>query len=210
MLRLYRKKKFRKFETVVDAEWLKNNNYYVYPIHYQPEASTSIGAHDFVDQYNMILNIAFNLPKGFRLLVKEHKSAIGYCDNDLYRNIALLPNVFLVSEQLNIKELIRNSEGVITLTSTAAFEAVIMNKNAYMFGDAFYSFHSLCIKVNSWKDLRNELLKDKINNSTDNVAFLVSYYRYTRPGLISYKKYAWGIGDNLLGVVREKLERRML
>ena len=210
VLRLYRKRGFRKFETVIDSQWLKNNHYYVYPIHYQPEASTSISAHDYVDQYNMILNIAFNLPKGFRLLVKEHRSAIGYCDKNFYRDIALLPNVLLVSEQLNIKELIRGSEGVITLTSTAAFEALIMNKKAYMFGDAFYSFHSLCEKLDSWKDLKNKLRKDKVSNTTDNIAFLVAYYRYTRPGLIAYKKYAWGIGDNLLGFIREKLERRSL
>lgn len=209
MLRLARKKGFAKYDSNIEVDWIDKNRYWVYPVHFQPEASTSVGSPHFVDQLNLIRNIAFSLPNNTYLVVKEHVSAIGFHDKHFYRNLSELPNVRLVSPEWNIKQLIRQSQGVITLTSTAAFEALLLGKHVYMFGDAFYQFHPRCKKVDSWRGLQDEFEKKQqdIEDSLD-VEFLVSYKRYTRSGTLSYAKKGWGISDDLISLLKQALVER--
>lgn len=51
-----------------------------------------------------------------------------------------------------MKSLIGDSCGVVTISSTAGYEAVIM-KIVFLFGDVFYENHPLCIKLNAVKDI---------------------------------------------------------
>ncbi|HDV2900868.1 TPA: hypothetical protein RHZ86_004573, partial [Escherichia coli] len=55
-------------------EDLTSQPFYLYPLHYHPESSTSILA-KFYDEYNLIRNLAFSLPHGTFLVVKDHISA---------------------------------------------------------------------------------------------------------------------------------------
>lgn len=207
--RLVKKRSFASYDQGLDDSWLSQNKYWVYPIHFQPEASTSVGSPYFVDQFNFIRNVAFSLPNETYLLVKEHKSAIGAHNKNFYRDLAALPNVILIGHEWNIKQLIRKSLGVITLTSTAAFEALLLNKQVYMFGDAFFSFHPLCTKMDSWHELKT-LLHNNKDTPKSNISenFLVAYRRYTRPGIITYSKKAWGIGEDLASTLSLSIENR--
>ncbi|MFH4233908.1 capsular biosynthesis protein, partial [Acinetobacter baumannii] len=51
--------------------------FYIYPIHFHPESSTSVLAPEYTNEYSNIINIANNLPFGTYLYVKDHKSAKG-------------------------------------------------------------------------------------------------------------------------------------
>src|SRR5699024_7327406 len=64
--------KLRIFPVAYD-EPSDNEDYFLYPLHYHPEASTSVMSPDFLDEYDVIRNIAFNLPFGAKLYVKDHK-----------------------------------------------------------------------------------------------------------------------------------------
>ncbi len=132
---------------------IKNENFYLYPLHYHPESSTSVHARHYIDELNTITNIAFNLPFGKLLYVKDHPSAAGNPPIKFYTNLKKIPNVRLLNHELNIKNLIKKSEGIITLTSTVGFEALMYNKPVYVLGDVFYEFHPLCRKINSYEDL---------------------------------------------------------
>lgn len=195
----------RNFGEDLPLEWFKNHEYYVYPIHYQPEASTSVGSPYFVDQLNFITNVAFSLPPNAYLVVKDHISAFGYFPIDFYRNIRALPNVKFLGPNWNIKNIIRDSRGVITLTSTAGFEAVLLQKPVYIFGRASYDYHPLCRRVGSWQELK-EALSDRCQPAEvfDNSAYLVAYRRYTREGIINYKHKGWGISDDLVRYIRDE------
>lgn len=127
--------------------------FFLYPLHFHPESSTSIWAKHFVDEINTIKNIAFNLPNGTYLVVKDHPSAAGFPGIKFYRELSKIPNVFLMNHNINTKKLISLSAGVITLTSTVGFEALILNKPVVTIGEIFYNTHPLCHKINSFYDL---------------------------------------------------------
>jgi len=66
---------------------VEGEQFLLYPMHFHPESSTSILAGTYLDEYEVIRNIAFSLPEGVRLYVKDHISAWGYPALDFYRRI---------------------------------------------------------------------------------------------------------------------------
>lgn len=178
--------------------------YYIYPIHYQPEASTVIGSPYYFDQLSVIKNLAFSMPAGVSLYVKEHVSNIGFPSISFYRALQQLPNVVLVSPNANMKSFIRNSKGVITLTGTAGFEALLLGKPAYHFGDAFYTYHSSAVRLGDWSQVRSVLAKGGVLENvdqTDNISYLIAYRRYCFEGSIDFTKEDFGVSEKLLQMV---------
>jgi len=118
---------------------VEGEQFLLYPMHFHPESSTSILAGTYLDEYEVIRNIAFSLPEGVRLYVKDHISAWGYPALDFYRRIKRLPNVRLLGPNEPTKQLIKASAGVITLTSTVGYEALLLKTRVFLFGQVFYS-----------------------------------------------------------------------
>ncbi len=115
--------------------------YLLYPLHFHPESSTSILAGAWLDEFEVIRNIAFNLPEGVRLYVKDHISAWAYPKLDFYRRLRALPNLRLLEPEAPTKKLIRGAEAVITLTSTVGYEALLLKRRVFLYGEVFYAFH---------------------------------------------------------------------
>lgn len=163
-------------------------DYFLFPLHLQPEASTSVQATYFCDQLNTIKNIGFSLPFPYKLYVKEHPSAIGTRPKTFYKELKKIPNVFLVSPFESVKNLVKKSSGIITLTSTIGMEAALFGKPVYVLGDVFYSYHPLCKRIKNFKELHQVLQNDlinkvKVHNLEDiNIWFILSYFRNTIPG----------------------------
>lgn len=137
---------------------------------------------------NTIKNIAFSLPFGYKLYVKEHPSAVGSKSNSFYKEIRKVPNVVLISPQESAESLIGKSQGVILLTSTMGLEAVLSGKLVYTLGDPFYVYHPMCRNINSFKELKKKIEEDLNNrpilSDFDNVRFVVAYLRNNIPGSI--------------------------
>ncbi|MGR3811430.1 capsular polysaccharide export protein, LipB/KpsS family [Jiulongibacter sp. NS-SX5] len=125
----------------------EEDSYYLYPLHFHPESSTSVISRPYAKELEIIQNIAFSLPFGTKLYVKDHPSAAGFMDIDFYRQIAQIPNVKLISHKARTKRMIKDCLAVITLTSTVGFEALIMNKKVFVFGNTFYEMHPNCVKI---------------------------------------------------------------
>lgn len=170
----------------------EEENFFLYPLHFHPESSTSILARHYVDEYVVIKNIAFNLPFGFILYVKDHPSAVGYPPLEFYKKIKRLPNVKIISPNNNTKKLIKKSSGVVTLTSTVGFEAIILDKPVIVLGDVFYDFYPTCFKINSWDELFPILNQTKTvkADKNDTLNFISAYFLSTYEGtLIMDKRY---------------------
>lgn len=118
----------------------KSENFFIYPLHYHPEASTSVWAPDFVDELSTIKSIAFRIPTTHKLYVKEHPSAVALQPLEFYNQLRAMPNVRLIGPDYPTKQLIRQSEGVICVTSTVGYEAAILNKPVIVLGNVFYSY----------------------------------------------------------------------
>lgn len=176
---IYYKKKYKPMDT--------NDQFFMYPLHFHPEASTLVLATYFSDQLNTIKNIAFSLPFPYKLYVKEHPIALGTHSADFYKHIKKLPNVVLIAAHENNKNLIEKSHGIITLTSTVGMEAALLGKPVYILGDVFYEYHPLCIKVKSFQELQQKIyeimVQEKKSASRESDRrFIVSYFKHTVPG----------------------------
>ena len=160
--------------------------YILYPLHFHPESSTSVWAKSYVDEYTVIKNIAFNLPAGHLLYIKDHKSAVGYPKLDFYRSICAFPNVVLLHPDAPTKLLIERSKAVITITGTVGFESLVLGKNVITLGNIFYDFHPRCRKMLYWDQLF-DLLTEAVSESTESTMaerknLIVAYFEATRPG----------------------------
>lgn len=160
-------------------------SFLLYPIHFHPESSTSILAGTYLNEYEVIRNIAFNMPQGLKLYVKDHISAWGFPSLDFYKNIQKLPNVRLLHPNEPTKELIRKSHAVITLTSTVGYEAVLLGKKVFMLGKVFYDFHKDVSPIQDPAQLFSLLKKESskiINFDKEyNIDFLCAYYLASKP-----------------------------
>lgn len=208
-LRRLRKPFLKKYFDLLTNSWIQDNEYYVYPIHYQPEATTTIGSPFFDNQLELLTKISFCLPKGRYLLIKEHKSNIGNFEISFYRELKKLPNVKLIAENEDIKYFIRNSVGLITLTGTAGFEAAILNKPVFVFGNVSYDKHPLCKKFSTWDNFHQELIlwpEESKKIKYDNNLFLLAYKYYTVEGNVLYGENEFNIGQELFNEIIKRVE----
>ena len=175
----------KKFDYLSD-----DDEFFLYPLHFHPEASTLVQATYFSDQLNTIKNIAFSLPFPYKLYVKEHPASVGTRPANFYKEIRKLPNAVLISPEENVENLVKKSTGVVTLTSTIGIEAALAGKRVYVLGDVFYTYHPLCVKVTGFEDLRQKIDDDAaINKSIENlkeknIRFVLSYFKNTVSGSI--------------------------
>jgi len=138
-----------------------SDDYFVFPLHLQPEASTSAQAPFYSDLVSTIRYVAFSLPYPYKLFVKEHPSAIGTRSRQFYNEIKKIPNVVLMTPKISNYELITHSRGVITLTSTLGLQAALLGRKVFVLGDVFYSYHPSVMKINSIYELEKALLEHK-------------------------------------------------
>lgn len=169
-----------------------NCKFFLYPLHFHPESSTSVLSGNNLDEYEVIRSIAFNLPEGTALFVKDHKSAWGFPSLKFYKKIKRLPNVKLLSPDEPTKQLIKKSVGVITLTSTVGYEALLLEKPVILLGRVFYEFHKNVIILKSKDDMfavLNKLLtREQGDIAVYNQHFVQAYWLSTHEGTLNLIK----------------------
>jgi hypothetical protein len=129
-----------------------------FPLHLQPEATTSPMGGVYVDQYLALETLVRALPPGWKIVVKENP-AQRFAKRDLgfYEHLGSLGAVHLVSRKVDTFGLIERCEAIATITGTAGWEALFKNKPAIVFGYAFYRDAPGVIAVESVEDLTAEL-----------------------------------------------------
>lgn len=160
---------------------VKDLNYFLYFLHYEPDLSTFTWANNYLDQLHLIKIISNNLPFGTSLLIKEHPLSKNIRPGNFYKNIIKLPNVKLISSQYFTYDLISNSKGVITITGSVGYEAWLLGKPVMVFGNVFYdSFEGVFITKNFdlIYDTLIKFLEYKISNEElklrNNIDFFIS------------------------------------
>lgn len=185
-----------------------DEKYLLYPLHYHPEASTSVFAGTYLDEYEVIRNIAFNLPEGVRLYVKDHPSAHGYAERSFYRSVARLPNVRLLRPSVPTKPLIKKSLAVITLTSTAGYEALLLGKRVFLYGNIFYELHKNVVRIENparlFEYFKEWLDKPLAAGPEYNQAFVEACYLVSLPGTFNpsssdIEKFVNTVCENVTG-----------
>jgi len=173
------------FDEIDNAE-----KYYFYPLHLEPEAVVLYHAHGiYKNQVKLIENIAAQLPPGKYLYVKDHPHDHGYRSADDYLTLKAIPNLRLIRESVPGKEVIAHSLGVITITGTAGFEALLLGKPVFTFGKTFYDAAPGVTYLRNVRDLRDALYASERRDppkDEDLAAFLSAYLRSLHTGMTDY------------------------
>jgi Capsule polysaccharide biosynthesis protein len=115
--------------------------YIYFPLHLQPELTTSALGGDYSDQMLALETLSAWVPQDVKIYVKENpKQTEKQRDRFFYKRLSALKNVTLLSNVENSIDLIRNSIGVATITGTAGWEALFHGKPVIAFGLAWYRF----------------------------------------------------------------------
>ena len=146
----------------------------LFPLQYQPEASTQVLAPFYLDQAAVIENIARSLPVGCRLYVKEHVPCVGMRPVSFYRRILRIPNVRLISPWADTYQLIRDSLAVAAITSTVGWETILCGKPIILFGRVFYDIYDPIFKVEDIAKLP-DIVKDAIESREPNKELLLKF-----------------------------------
>lgn len=197
-LRRYKK------EVIFDA-FDASQPYYFYPLHLEPEAVVLYHAHGlYANQVKLIQNIAAQLPPGVFLYVKDHPHDHGYRSAEDYLALKLVPNIRLLDTSISGKQVVAHSQGVITMTGTAGFEALLLGKQVFTFGKTFYSPAPGVEMLHHVRDLRERLYDTLERPPITDAAlypFLSAYLHALHPGMTDYfagraMRYGLDLQDN--------------
>ncbi len=177
--------------------------YFLYPLHYHPESSTSVKSPFLIDELTVVRNLSMSLPYGMKLYVKDHPSAFGLQSIEFYKRVSRLPNVRLIHHQFNTRKLIKASAAVITQTSTVGYEALFYGKRVFLMGADAYEYHPNVVKMNDpalyfqqlscWAE--GSLADDQLNED-----FVAAYFMGTYEGILNFNQ-----SDNNLSVLADQV-----
>lgn len=164
--------------------------YYFYPLHLEPEAVVLYHAHGlYANQVKLIQNIAAQLPPGVFLYVKDHPHDHGYRSVEDYLALKSVPNIRLLDTSISGKQVVAHSQGVITMTGTAGFEALLLGKPVFTFGKTFYSAAPGVELLHHVRDLRERLyaaLERPPMTDAARYPYLTAYLHALHPGMTDY------------------------
>ena len=145
-------------------------NFVYFPLHQEMERILLIGAPFFMNQFEVIKNIAGSLPIGYKLCVKDHlvMNVRGWRSVNEMKKIMDLRNVILLHPFTNSSEIIKKSKLVISIAGSSSVEAAFYNKPSISFEDVGMFKISSLTMLKSIKDLpkviRNSL-KQKVDEN---------------------------------------------
>ena len=151
--------------------------YIIYPLNQPHDEQLLVRAPKYLDTISNIKFIADNLPSNINLLVKEHPVNPGMISQkEIKKIINDYKNVYFVNPELPIRPLILQSQGLVTINSTAGIEALICDKKIVVLGESYYKHNSMAIKPKDKSELKNALLElvDNKNFETEATTQMLS------------------------------------
>ena len=130
------------YEKILSFE---NNNvdydrkFVYFPLHFQPELTTSTLGGCYSDQLLAIEHLSSILPDDCSIYVKENPKQTGAMRGPhFFDRLDRVPNLEILPSYANTFQLVDNSEFVATVTGTAGWEAICKGKNVLVFGVPWY------------------------------------------------------------------------
>lgn len=172
-----------------DPNSLEGQRFVIFPMQFEPEATTLIRAYPLVDQVGLVKILAKMLPHGVRLAVKEHRGNEGYRKLRDYEELHYEPNIVLLPRVMDVGKLVRQSIGVVTLSSRMGWEALALGKPVFVLGRAFWSSFPGAYRLSGPEDFRTAFAGwqsgDRAIDYTDEAlaAYAGAYMAHTYPGI---------------------------
>ncbi|MDJ1431980.1 hypothetical protein [Halostagnicola sp. A-GB9-2] len=178
---IYRRKLYKHYRRyTIDPDI--STKYIYFPLHYQPERTTSPEGGLYVHQYLAVNLLSQTLPKT-TIYVKEHPSQFSKRIKGeqgrrpyFYQDMSNIHNVELVPLKTPVFDLVDNSCAVATVTGTTGWEALVRGTPALVFGNAWYRNSPGCYHIKSQSDLIEAI--EKINSSSRSGPTIESIKRF--------------------------------
>lgn len=134
--------------------------YVFFPLHMQPEKTTSAFGGDFEDQYLALKIISKSIPDDWKIYVKEHPVQYqlnsiernNYRDEQYYKMLKSIHKVEMVPFNFPYDELMRSAQVCSTITGSVGWESLLSGRPAIIFGNNWYSPCRACFKVSSLEE----------------------------------------------------------
>jgi capsule polysaccharide export protein KpsC/LpsZ len=150
--------------------------YVFFPLHTEPEVSLLVYGRPFLNQIEVIRQIAISLPIDVHLVVKEHPWMVGKRKYSSYAKLLNIPRVHLARPEMTARDLIEKSALVAVITGSVGLEAAILRKPVITFGDCAFNALPLTM-VRRCNDLRElpSLVRTMLDHHEHDEAALESY-----------------------------------
>jgi hypothetical protein len=175
-----------------------------YPLHYEPEASILYMSEFYEDQAALLRNLSKCISRNQVLVVKEHPQQAGILLTKKFQNLKNgISNLIFLPAEFSTKYLLKKSELIITQTSTAGFEALIIGKPVFVLGKVFYNNFRNINRVESFEKLRLQIRKKSylIPNPKELKEDLATFVHVTQVGNIYFNSHIYD-PQNLLNIAK--------
>ena len=157
----------------ISTNTLMKDNFCIFFMSYQPEATSYPDAWDMHDQFKIINNLVKNIPRDCQLAIKEHPTQLDLSGSFFYKNPQIRNinfyrkikkrfgnKVIFLNEKFNFNSLDKNPKFTATINGTVGLESVINNIPSVIFGHAWYQG---CEGTYNFRDIKNlkKLIKSK-------------------------------------------------
>jgi len=176
-LRFFRFHASKKYCTMPNLQ----EDYFFFPLHFQPEASTLLCARKYVNQAFFIEQLSKSIPAGVCLYVKDHIVFPGHKPVSFFKTISKLPNVKIISSEYNTYALTKHAKALVVLTSTVGLEALLLQIPVYVAGEVFYDFLPCVTKINDVYTEQALFKNPKPVPEEQVIRLLCSYFKCMRP-----------------------------
>ena len=173
-----------------------NEKYVYFPLHFEPERSSTPDGGDYHDQFKALCIIRRLVPKEYKIYVKEHPSQLYFSQKGgrsrsplIYNLIKNVESTYLIDSNYDSKQLILNSECVFTITGTVALESSILGKIAVSFGPAIW--YKGCPNIINFSDKLTfeDIMSNKIKSPQSVLRFFMNQMKsYSIPGIMNYSQ----------------------
>jgi hypothetical protein len=110
-----------------------------FPLHLQPEMTTSAIGGDYTDQLLALEKLSCRLPSGWRIYAKENPKQTAFMRSaSFFHRLNAIPNVDYVAPSVPTSILIERSRLIATVTGTAGWEALTLGRPVLYFGLPWY------------------------------------------------------------------------
>lgn len=169
---------------------VKGEPYVLFPIHFQPEASTLVQAPHYLDQEALIEDISKSLPVGHRLYVKEHLSNRGRRALGFYRRIKETFGVRVLGPDVDTWSLIQNAAAVAVITGTMGWESILLKRPVITFGDVFFNMHpgvhrAGLVPKDDWAQVFQDAIYNHRHDEELALKFVSAIQQTSRPGFMA-------------------------
>jgi len=170
-----------KYDNIADS---KGRELIFYPLHFEPEAVLFYMAYFFDNQVSVIESTLKCLSQNQILVVKEHPQQTGVLLEKRFRHIKKrYPNLIFIRGEEPTTEILGKCSVIITLGSTAGFEALSLGKKVINLGRVFYDAFDGVNNCKSFKEVY-DLLRGVVpfNTSSTFDYFVAKMLNYIKPG----------------------------